>query len=116
MMHAPYSIRTNQSTQKVEMKVNGTFTPQDYQNFARDYAKMAASIDAQAFTLIVDCRDMDLLGSEEVEKLKGSFLSYKETGFRRVLFTISPAQTIIKMQLARVARQAGLDNHEIVTE
>lgn len=116
MTQAPYSIHTNQTAKKVDMKVSGTFTPQDYQNFVRDYAKMASSIDAKTFTLEVDCRGMDLLATEEVEKLKGSFTSYKETGFQKVVFIISSAQTIIKMQLSRVARQAGLDNHEIVTK
>ncbi|WP_172196473.1 hypothetical protein [Saccharibacillus qingshengii] len=116
MAQAPYSIQTNQSAKKVDMKVSGTFTPQDYQNFVRDYAKMASSIDAKNFTLEVDCREMDLLGTEEVDKLKGSFASYKETGFQKVVFIISSAQMIIKMQLARVAREAGLTNTEIVTK
>lgn len=115
-MAQPYSIQTNQAAKKVEMKVSGTFTPQDYQNFVRDYAKMASSIDAKTFTLEVDCRDMDLLATEEVEKLKGSFASYKETGFQKVIFIISTSQTIIKMQLARVAREAGLSNHEVITK
>ncbi|NGZ74337.1 hypothetical protein [Saccharibacillus alkalitolerans] len=115
-MTQPYSIQTNQAAKKVDMKVSGTFTPQDYQNFVRDYAKMASSIDAKTFTLEVDCRDMDLLGTDEVEKLKGSFTSYKETGFQKVVFIISPAQTIIKMQLGRVARESGLSNHEIMTK
>ena len=116
MAQAPYSIQTNQAAKKVEMKISGTFTPQDYQNFVRDYAKMAASIDAGSFTLEVDCREMDLLATEEVEKLKGSFVSYKETGFHKTVFIISPSQTIIKMQLARVAREAGLANVEIITQ
>ncbi|GGO03952.1 hypothetical protein [Saccharibacillus kuerlensis] len=115
-MTQPYSIQTNQAAKKVEMKVGGTFTPQDYQNFVRDYGKMASSIDAPAFTLEVDCREMDLLASEEVDKLKGSFASYKETGFQKVIFVINTKQTIIKMQLGRVARDAGLSNHEIVTK
>ncbi|MCQ4085718.1 hypothetical protein [Saccharibacillus sp. JS10] len=115
-MTQPYTISIQQSSKKVEMQVTGTFTLEDYQNFVRDYAKMAASIDAKSFTLEVDCRGMDLLSTEEVDKLKGSFTSYKETGFEKVIFIISPSQTIIKMQLGRVAREAGLSNHEIITK
>lgn len=114
MSQKPYSIETNEKTKMMEMMVSGTFTPQDYENFIKDYSVKTAAIDASQYTLNVDCRKMDLLTPGEVEKLQGSFEKYKETGFKKVVFIVSQAQSIMKMQLNRIARKAGLDNNEVV--
>lgn len=116
MSNNAYSFKTNQAEKTMDMWVNGTFTEEDYHNFVRDYVKETSAINASEYVLNVDCRSMDLLDPEEVEKLKASFESYKKTGFKQVIFIITQAQVIIKMQLGRVARSAGLSNCEIVVD
>ncbi len=116
MASAPYHIQSRPATKKIDMRITGTFTPEDYQNFIRDYNKITSSIDAAAFTLEVDCREMNLLRIHEVQKLKSAFVGYKETGFEKVVFIISPSQTIMKMQLGTAARESGLTHHEIITK
>lgn len=96
------------------MRITGTFTPEDYQNFIRDYHKITSSIEASAFTLEVDCREMNLLRDHEIQKLKSAFVSYKETGFEKIVFIISDSQSAMRIQLASAAQEAGLIDHEIV--
>lgn len=115
-MSQPFSITVNKATKTMDMVVSGTFTAQDYENFVKEYVDKTSSIDATEYTLDVDCRGMDLLTPGEVDKLQGSFTRYKETGFAKVIFIVTQAQSIIKMQLGRVARSAGLTNSEVVVK
>ncbi|WP_422659471.1 hypothetical protein ACK8P5_02740 [Paenibacillus sp. EC2-1] len=115
-MSQPFNITINEGTKTMDMMVSGTFTAQDYENFVKDYIAKTSSIDATQYLLEVDCRAMDLLTPGEVEKLQGSFTRYKETGFHKVIFIVTQAQSIIKMQLGRVARTAGLTNSEVVVK
>ncbi len=114
MSEKAFSIEINTATKTMEMMVSGTFTPQDYEDFVKDYAAKTSTIDATQYVLEVDCRTMQLLAPGEVDKLKGSFESYKESGFAKVIFIVTEAQSIIKMQLGRVARGAGLSNNEVI--
>lgn len=116
MTQQAYSIKVNKATKTMEMMVSGTFTPQDYENFVKDYIASTTSINATEYKLEVDCRQMALLRQEEVEKLKASFTRYKESGFQQVILIITQAQLVNKMQLARVAREAGLSNVEIIVQ
>lgn len=111
-----YSIKVNPAEKTMEMMISGTFTPQDYENFVKDYIASTASVDATEYKLVGDCREMDLLRQEEVEKLKASFSRYKESGFQQVVINITQAQMINKMQLTRVAREAGLSNIEFIVK
>ncbi|MDO7904972.1 hypothetical protein Q5741_00925 [Paenibacillus sp. JX-17] len=116
MTQKAFSIEINRANKTMDMMVSGTFTPQDYDNFVKDYAAKTGSIDAKEYTLVVDCKTMNLLGPSDVEGLSASFVRYKESGFQKVVFIITQAQTLIKMQLGRVARGAGLSNVEVVVE
>lgn len=116
MSQKAFSIEINESTKTMEMMVSGTFTAQDYEGFVNDYVAKTSSIDASQYALEVDCRTMDLLTPGEVDKLQGSFTRYKESGFTKVSFIVTEAQSIIKMQLGRVARMAGLSNNEVIVK
>ena len=95
------------------MKVSGSFTPADVQNFVKDYQAKVASIDAATYNLDVDCTTMDILKPEMVPSLENSYKMYKESGFNKVIFTINKS-AILKMQLNRIARNTGLTNAEVV--
>ncbi|MCR2806902.1 hypothetical protein [Paenibacillus soyae] len=111
-----YSMKVNRAAKTVEMMVAGTFTPQDYESFVKDYASTVGSIQATEYKLEVDCTEMSLLNQTEVEKLKTSFASYKQSGFHKVVLILTQAQLVNKMQLNRVAKDAGLTNIEFTTK
>lgn len=108
-----YTINVNQGQQTIDMAVKGTFTPEQAQNFHRDYQSRVGSITAQNFTLKVDCMDMNVITQDMLPKLQVSFEMYKASGFKNVQFLIKKSP-VIKMQLMRVARNAGLVNAEVV--
>lgn len=111
-----FSITIDEGPKTINMVVSGTFTAQDYEDFVKDYVAKISSIDAARYLLQVDCRGMDLLTPGEVDKLKGSFTRYKESGFTKVIFIVTEFQAFIEMQLGRVARSAGLYNSKIIVK
>lgn len=114
MSRQPFTIEVNEATKTMEMMISGTFTAQDYEDFVTDYTAKTSSINTAQYYLVVDCKTMDLLTPGEVEKLRGSFIRYKESGFVKSIFIIMPSQSIMQMQLERIARKAGLTNYEVV--
>lgn len=108
-----FSININPTAKVVDMIIVGTFTPQQVEEFVKDYQQKISNIDAKLFDLKVDCTDMDVITQDMIPKLENSFRMYKSTGFKKVIFTIKK-NPIIKMQLNRVARNTGLTNVEVV--
>ncbi|WP_251548817.1 hypothetical protein [Neobacillus muris] len=108
-----YSIKVNTAKKAVDMNVNGTFTTEDVQNFVRDYQATVDSIEAGSFTLEVDCTNMDILTQDMVPSLENSYKMYKESGFKRVNFSIKK-NPVLKMQLTRIARNTGLTNAQVI--
>lgn len=114
MMDRPFSILIREEMKTVEMIIRGTFKAQEYEDFVQEYLAKTSSLDGKQYVLKVDCKGMDLLTPGEVEKLQGSFRRYRETGFHKVIFVITPVQSILQMQLERVARSTRLMNIEVV--
>lgn len=95
------------------MEVKGSFTNEDVINFVNDYQAKVNSINAKDFTLEVDCTTMDILTKDMVPSLENSFKMYNESGFNKVVFSIVK-NPVLKMQLGRIAKNAGLTNSEVV--
>ncbi|SDJ78484.1 hypothetical protein [Sediminibacillus albus] len=107
-----YTINVVSSSKTIEMEVKGSFSSEDVKNFVTDYQKKVNSIDASSYTLDVDCTSMDLLTKDMVPSLENSFKMYNESGFNKVVFTIKK-NPVLKMQLNRIAKSAGLTNSEV---
>ncbi|WP_117170767.1 hypothetical protein [Paraliobacillus sediminis] len=108
-----YSIKVDKTNKKVDMMVSGSFEPEDVELFVKDYQTKVGSITANQYTLDVDCTTMNILTKDMVPSLENSFKMYNQSGFEKVLFTIKKSP-VIKMQLKRIAKNAGLTNGEVV--
>lgn len=71
-----------------------------------------SQIKADEFTLKFDCRDLEVVTQEMVPSLMNCLQMYKETGFKKVEVGIKKSP-VIKMQLSRLGRNAGLTNLEV---
>lgn len=112
-MAGSYSIKVNQAQQTIDMEVKGSFTPEQAEAFHRDYTTKVGSIEPGKYTLNVDCTSMNIITQDMVPKLEHSFGLYKESAFNKIVFSIKE-NPIVKMQLNRIARNAGLTNAEVV--
>lgn len=108
-----YKIIVNRASKTIDMLVRGTFTPEQAKSFHQDYVSKVASINAEDFTLKVDCLDMNLITQDMIPALQVSMEMYKKSGFKKVEVLIKKS-TILKMQINRVAKMVGLTNLEVV--
>lgn len=106
------SILVNSAEKTVHMKVAGAMTMEDAQLFLQEYEVKVEPIGGQQYDLIVDCTEMSLLSQEMAENLTGVMKMYKATGFNKISYNIKE-NNVLKMQLNRIARTAGLTNAEV---
>lgn len=108
-----YNITKNIAAKKVEVIVGDQISLTDAQKFAVEFQKTADSIDAGSFELHVDCTGMKVLNAEIADALEGAMGLYRQAGFQKIIFVVQN-DVILKMQLSRIARKAGLTNAEVI--
>lgn len=113
MKNGFYSIEVNSVQKVVNMEVGGSFTPEKVEQFLKDYNQNINSIQAAQYELRFDCLSLEIVTQDMVPHLQGCFELYKSSGFKKVVVEIKK-NAIIKMQLNRIAKNAGLDAFEVV--
>lgn len=107
------NILLNTVKKTVSIQVKGRMTKEDSALFIEEYNKKINSINPAEYTLEVDCVEMPVVTPEMAEELTGVMGLYKSTGFNKVIFQIKDS-SVLKMQLSRIARNAGLTNAAVV--
>jgi len=115
MIVSTYRIDKNLAAKKVNILVGEQMTLQETERFARDFQNTVASIDAGSFELHIDGTDMKVLTQDLADKLTQAMQLYKQAGFKKIVIVISN-NPVLKMQVSRVMRQAGLTNAEVVAK
>jgi hypothetical protein len=107
-----YSINVNRVRKTIDMVIVGTFTPQQVQEFVKEYTTKVKSINAKDYTLNVDSTDMDVLRQDMVPSMENSIRMYQQSGFDKMIITIKK-NAILKLQLNRILKNVGFTNAEI---
>ncbi|WP_010098040.1 hypothetical protein [Ornithinibacillus scapharcae] len=109
------TISVNSAKKIVNMTVAGQMTMADAELFVSDYQSKIGPINGSEYELFVDCTDMKVLTQEMSQNLTEVMKMYKETGFKKIIYTIK-GNSILKMQLSRIARSIDLTQAEVVEE
>lgn len=107
------NILVNNVSKVVNMSVSGRMTPEDAEAFLVDYNTKMSAIKGSEYTLEIDCTTMQVLTPDLTQDLAGVMQLYKSTGFKKILIIVSQ-NAVLKMQLGRIVRNAGLTQGEIV--
>ncbi|MFJ7933244.1 hypothetical protein [Sporosarcina sp. NPDC096371] len=107
-----YTMNVSIATKTIDVRIVGRFSQAKAEAFIKDYQSKVGSIKADEFTLKLDCGDMDIVTPEMIPALESCFQMYKASGFKKVEFGIKK-NPVIKMQMARLGRGAGMTNLEI---
>ena len=108
-------IQINKIKKVVAFSVAEKVTMEEAKLFISEYNAKMKTINAAEYTLEVDCTSMNVLDQNMAANLTDVMKMYKETGFIKVIFKINTSP-ILKMQLARVARNAGLSEKASIVE
>lgn len=112
-MEEKYVLTVNNANKQVEMKVNGTFSPEDVKNFMSEYENIVKKVKASDYILNIDCTGLNTLHQDMIPSMEGAFKMYKATGFKKVNLHIKSA--ILKMQLNRLLKSTQLENAEVIS-
>lgn len=107
------TIEVNTIRKVVNVCVEGRMTLEDSKLFVSEYNTKMNTINTSEYTLEVDCVNMPVVTPEMAEELTGVMGLYNSTGFNKVIFQVK-SNNILKMQLSRLARKAGLTNASVV--
>ncbi|KOS67619.1 hypothetical protein AEA09_02980 [Lysinibacillus contaminans] len=111
-MSGKYKMQLNQAASEMFVQIEGSFTEQQAKEFIADYNRNTSRIQPSNFTLRLDLKDLNLVTQELVPSLESCFLLYKQSNFNNIVLELN-SNPILKMQMNRMARTAGLTNLSI---
>lgn len=108
-----YDIKKNFIKKALEISVKGMFNKEESLSFINDYKSAVNLIpNKNEYTLSIDCKELLVASAEIAPDLKQCFEMYHQDGFKVVECVLDKSNrtsTVVKMQLSRLAREAGLD-------
>jgi hypothetical protein len=109
-----YIIDVRTTAKTIIMKIVGSFTRDQAEQFHLDYRKQISIISTIDFVLEVDCREMKAINQELIPKLIRSYELYKESNYKKIVFLVNDDEAI-HAQLNQVAQSINLPNYQIIS-
>lgn len=108
-----FILKTDNAKKVLNIELEGTFSEADGLSSIQAYKETIAPINPADYELDIDCRKLNVTAPDVVPLLEGCFIMFKADGFTKVKLTLEN-NPILKMQLSRLGRKAGLENLEII--
>ncbi len=105
-----FSITVSGNVLKIVL--DGKFGDEDIASFGEAYGQAVRKINPSQVSLELDARNMGVITPDKQEKLKGFFVLYKQTGFKKVVLRMEDS-AILAMQVRRLAKEAGIEDFDI---
>lgn len=105
-----YSIQTTATGMNTSF--SGAFTPENAQAFVNDFKKEAAKVNPATCTLNLDGSKLAISPAQMVDLLRNCFVMYKTMGFNHIILNPG-ANAVLRMQVNRLAKEAGLTDFEL---
>ncbi|OBZ18813.1 hypothetical protein A8L34_04450 [Bacillus sp. FJAT-27264] len=109
-----FILNTDSVKKIINVELDGTFSEEDGIKSIQAYQQTINPITPADYELHFDCRKLNVTAPNVVPLLEGCFVMIHKDGFVKVKLTLEN-NPILKMQLARLGRKAGLDNLEIIS-
>lgn len=109
-----FFLKTDKERKVVDIELDGTFSEDDGIRSILAYQQTINPINPTEYTLIIDCIKLNVTAPDVVPLLESCFVMFKSDGFIKVKLILEN-NPILKMQLSRLGRKAGLENLEIVS-
>jgi len=87
-----YKMTLNKGMKEIAIEVWGMYEPDDAKSFAEDFTKLVSTIHTSEFLLWFDAEKLKVSNQAMVPVLEGSFIMYKNLGFKhRLSIYLRPA-------------------------
>ncbi|AIQ48209.1 hypothetical protein R70723_21560 [Paenibacillus sp. FSL R7-0273] len=108
-----YALKTDPENRILHIQLEGTFSNEDGLKSIQAYQQIVNPITSSEYSLQIDCRKLNVTAPDVVPLLESCFHMFKSDGFQQVSLALEN-NPLLKMQLSRLGRKAGLENMLIV--
>ncbi|AIQ53688.1 hypothetical protein [Paenibacillus sp. FSL R7-0331] len=108
-----YVLKTDPENKKLHIYLEGTFSNEDGLRSIQAYQQVVNPIIPSEYELQIDCRKLNVTAPDVVPLLESCFVMFKSDGFQQVTLALEN-NPLLKMQLSRLGRKAGLESMLIV--
>lgn len=109
-----FILLTDTVNKVIDIELDGTFSEDDGIRSIQAYQQTINPINPLEYELKIDCIKLNVTSPDVVPVLESCFVMFKRDGFIKVTLLLDN-NPILKMQLARLGRKAGLENLEIIS-
>ena len=109
-----FILKTDTEKKVIHIELEGTFSEDDGLRSIQAYQQTVNPITPTDYELNIDCMKLNVTEPDVVPILESCFVMFKSDGFVKVRLLLEN-NPLLKMQLSRLGRKAGLDNLEIVS-
>jgi hypothetical protein len=109
-----FILKTDTINKTINIELEGTFSEEDGLKSIQAYQQTVNPITPAEYDLKIDCRKLQVTEPDVVPLLGSCFVMFKNDGFVRVTLILEN-NPVLKMQLSRLGRKAGLGNIEIIS-
>ncbi|WP_150270989.1 hypothetical protein [Paenibacillus tepidiphilus] len=104
-----FILHTDDIHKQIRIELVGTFSEEEGLLSMQSYQQVINPLDPAEYELQIDCTKLNVTAPDVVHLLESCFLMFKNDGFTRIVLTLEH-NPILKMQLSRLGRKAGLEN------
>jgi hypothetical protein len=106
-------LRLDKASKVLFAMVQGSFKPEDANEFIVAYNANVAQINATEYELRFDCTALKVTTQDMVPMLSACFEMYKKDGFLKTVFDCGTNATL-RLQCRRIGNLVGLQNFDIL--
>ncbi|MDP4178821.1 MAG: hypothetical protein Q8900_10830 [Bacillota bacterium] len=107
-----YKIEINNIKKTFYLTFSGIFTPDEVDNFLKEYSSKVSSIPSNEYKLVADTTNLRVSKQEMLPLMKNCIALYMQTPFQK-RYAVEGDSIITNMQMKRVCSEANADIHFI---
>lgn len=109
MSSGNFQFQKNSINKTIEFYLSGRGEESSFQNFINEYNRTVSSITPSEYDFVLNAVDMQIEQQGKIDKLVDCFVMYKNSEFKNIILKVKKDNSLLKMQLTRVARMGGVE-------
>lgn len=112
-MRKKFEFTKNSVSKKVNIMLRDKFTDEDGQAFIVEYKKVMSTINTKEYSLILDCKMLEIGAKGSAKSLEECFKLYSQDKFIQTIFILNKPQKVLENQFIQLAKKCNLDGFKV---
>ncbi|PYZ92002.1 hypothetical protein CR194_17555 [Salipaludibacillus keqinensis] len=106
-------ININPYDNRLNVKIEGSFSRQDTREFFKEYNKEIHLIPVSEYDIEVDCTDLIIENDEQVPLLEKIYHTFNEDGFNKILFIVKKSSVSYQRSFIESIKKVHLPQFQL---